>query len=81
MVPLKPEVDWKANARGLIFQKFVAAAVRIERSYRQKYPATDALVERAMLDDPNDGEILRILEEARERGLEVPPPPSAQSSR
>lgn len=81
MTAPRAQIDWKADARRIVLEKFLAAAARIEKKYREKHPQTSSLSNAVANEDRLLGDILYALEEARERGIEAPPPPSPPERR
>jgi hypothetical protein len=81
MTAPRAQIDWKADARRIVLEKFVAAASRIEKKYRDKFPTSSSLPNSVANEDPLLADILYALEESRERGLDAPPPPSLPERR
>ncbi len=77
----RAQIDWKADARRIVLEKFLAAAARIEKKYREKHKNTASLANAVANEDTLLGDVLYALEEARERGLDAPPPPTPAERR
>jgi len=77
----RPQIDWKADARRLVLEKFITAASRLEKKYREKFPTASSLANAVAVESPHVADLLLALEEARERGLDAPPPPSLADRR
>jgi hypothetical protein len=77
----RAQIDWKADARRIVLEKFLAAAARLEKTYREKFPKASSLANAVANESPVVGDLLYALEEARERGLDAPPPPAQPERR
>jgi hypothetical protein len=77
----RAQIDWKAEARRLVLEKFMTAAARLEKKYREKFPTASSLANAVAVENPHMADLLFALEEARERGLDAPPAPSPADRR
>jgi hypothetical protein len=73
MTASRAQIDWKADARRIVLEKFLAAAARIEKKFREKHKNTTSLANAVANEDTLLADVLYALEEARERGLDAPP--------
>lgn len=81
MTAPRAQIDWKADARRIVLEKFLAAASRLEKKYREKFPTSGSLGNAVAGENPVLADIIYALEEARERGLDAPPPPAPMERR